>query len=389
MLKFGVVGIGIMGSKYCTWLEEGKIPGGMLAAVCDISEERRAWAETHLSREVVLYSDYRAMIDSGKLDAVLVVTPHYLHPTIAIYALEHGLHVIVDKPAGVYAKQVREMNAVAAAHPELKFAMMFNQRTHPLYKNLKTIIDAGEIGDIRHVNWLSTIWWRTQKYYDSSSWRATWSGEGGGILANQAPHQLDMLQWLCGMPVTMRGFLKYGSHRNIPVEDDVSAYFEFANGATGTYVACTHDAVGSDRLDIHGSQGKIIIENGTFARIRRMFQPEEYYNQHYTFQQTRAIVKGLTEEKICSEEIISCPENWDAQHIDIVVNLIEAVEHGVPLIAPGEEGLRSIEIANAMYLSSWLNHDVQIPVDPELYYEKLMEKVSEENRRTLEHCQNN
>ena len=380
MVRFGIVGIGNMGSSYCKWFLERKIENGLLVAVCDSAEHRRLWAKENLPADVAIFEDSGALIASNLADAVLVATPHYAHPEIAVDALRHGLHVLVDKPAGVYAGQIRRMNDVARAHPRQKFAMMFNQRANPLYQRIKEIVARGEIGGIRKVNWIITTWWRTQKYYDSSPWRATWHGEGGGLLVNQAPHQLDLLQWICGMTSLARGYLKYGSHRDIAVEDDVTAYFEYPNGATGTFISCTHDAVGSDRLDIQGDRGKIVVENSCTAKVMRLYKSEEEYNRELDFRQMLALVKGEGGERLYETETFFYPERWDVQHIDLLANFVQAVENDAPLIAHGAEGIRAVEIANAIYLSDWLGREVAVPVDPELFYEELGKKIEQEGR---------
>lgn len=379
-VRYGVIGIGNMGTSHSGWLAGGKIPGATLTAVCDIDEKRRAWAKENLP-EVAVFEDYKELLDSSLVDAVIIAVPHYLHPEMAIESLKRNINTMVEKPAGVYASQIREMNAEAEKHPDVKFAMMFNQRTNPLYQKVKEILDAGTIGELRRVTWIITSWWRTQKYYDSSAWRATWAGEGGGVLVNQAPHQLDLLQWLCGMPSLMEAHLKYGSHRDITVEDDVTAYFEYPNGATGTFITCTHDALGTDRLEIHGDNGKIIITDSKCVTVKKMDKPEDVWNHELDFRQMLALVKGQTQQKLYTEETFECPENWDQQHIDVLINFTNAIAKGEKLIAPGAEGIKAVEIANAMFLSDWLGHAVTIPVDDELFYEKLQEKVQEEKNR--------
>lgn len=379
-VRYGVIGIGNMGTSHSGWLAGGKIPGATLTAVCDIDEKRRAWAKENLP-EVAVFEDYKELLDSKLVDAVIIAVPHYLHPEMAIEALKRNINTMVEKPAGVYASQIREMNAEAEKHPDVKFAMMFNQRTNPLYQKVKEILDAGTIGELRRVTWIITSWWRTQKYYDSSAWRATWEGEGGGVLVNQAPHQLDLLQWLCGMPSLMEAHLKYGSHRDITVEDDVTAYFEYPNGATGTFITCTHDALGTDRLEIHGDNGKIIITDSKCVTVKKMDKPEDVWNHELDFRQMLALVKGQTQQKLYTEETFECPENWDQQHIDVLINFTNAIAKGEELIAPGAEGIKAVEIANAMFLSDWLGHAVTIPVDDELFYAKLQEKVQEEKNR--------
>ena len=379
-VRFGVIGIGNMGTSHSGWMAGGKIPGATLTAVCDIDEKRRAWAKENLP-EVAVFEDYKELLDSSLVDAVIIAVPHYLHPEMAIESLKRNINTMVEKPAGVYASQIREMNAEAEKHPDVKFAMMFNQRTNPLYQKVKEILDAGTIGELRRVTWIITSWWRTQKYYDSSAWRATWAGEGGGVLVNQAPHQLDLLQWLCGMPSLMEAHLKYGSHRDITVEDDVTAYFEYPNGATGTFITCTHDALGTDRLEIHGDNGKIIITDSKCVTVKKMDKPEDVWNHELDFRQMLALVKGQTQQKLYTEETFECPENWDQQHIDVLINFTNAIAKGEELIAPGAEGIKAVEIANAMFLSDWLGHAVTIPVDDELFYAKLQEKVQEEKKR--------
>ena len=379
-VRYGVIGIGNMGTSHSGWLAGGKIPGATLTAVCDIDEKRRAWAKENLP-EVAVFEDYKELLDSNLVDAVIIAVPHYLHPEMAIESLKRNINTMVEKPAGVYASQIREMNSEAEKHPDVKFAMMFNQRTNPLYQKVKEILDAGTIGELRRVTWIITSWWRTQKYYDSSAWRATWAGEGGGVLVNQAPHQLDLLQWLCGMPSLMEAHLKYGSHRDITVEDDVTAYFEYPNGATGTFITCTHDALGTDRLEIHGDNGKIIITDSKCVTVKKMDKPEDVWNHELDFRQMLALVKGQTQQKLYTEETFECPENWDQQHIDVLINFTNAIAKGEELIAPGAEGIKAVEIANAMFLSDWLGHAVTIPVDDDLFYEKLQEKVQEEKNR--------
>ena len=379
-VRYGVIGIGNMGTSHSGWLAGGKIPGATLTAVCDIDEKRRAWAKENLP-EVAVFEDYKELLDSKLVDAVIIAVPHYLHPEMAIEALKRNINTMVEKPAGVYASQIREMNAEAEKHPDVKFAMMFNQRTNPLYQKVKEILDAGTIGELRRVTWIITSWWRTQKYYDSSAWRATWAGEGGGVLVNQAPHQLDLLQWLCGMPSLMDAHFKYGAHRDITVEDDVTAYFEYPNGATGTFITCTHDALGTDRLEIHGDNGKIIITDSKCVTVKKMDKPEDVWNHELDFRQMLALVKGQTQQKLYTEETFECPENWDQQHIDVLINFTNAIAKGEELIAPGAEGIKAVEIANAMFLSDWLGHAVTIPVDDELFYAKLQEKVQEEKNR--------
>lgn len=377
-VRFGMIGVGNMGSSYARWLTGDRVPGASLGAVCDIDPARKAWCRDNLPDSVHFFDHYIDLMDSGLCDAVLVVVPHYLHPEIAINGLRRNLHVLVDKPAGIYARQIRAMNEEAARHDDLVFGMMFNQRMNPLYRRVKSIIDNGTIGPIRRVSWMITSWWRTQKYYDSSDWRATWWGEGGGVLVNQAPHQLDLLQWLCGMPVRIQAHLKYGSQRDITVEDDVTAYLEFDNGATGTFITCTHDALGTDLLEIHGDSGKIIIENSAKVTVRKLFKPEQELNKQLDFAQSMALVNGKSGERYFDEESFEEPENWEKQHIDVLINFTDAVLNGTELVAPGSDGIDAVQIANAMFLSDWLDESVALPVDEELFIKYLKQRIADE-----------
>ena len=239
-VKLGILGLGNMGSSHATKLLAGECPEIKLTAVCDVKPDRRDWAKENLDESVAIFETAEEMLDSGLIDALLVAVPHYDHPTYAIMAMKKGLHVIVEKPAGVYTKQVLEMNRVAD-ECNVKFAIMMNQRTNCIYRKMREIVQSGEMGAIRRTNWIITNWYRAQAYYDSGDWRATWSGEGGGVLLNQCPHNLDLWHWICGMPTKVHAHLHFGKWHDIEVEDDVSAYVEYANGATGVFVTTTGD----------------------------------------------------------------------------------------------------------------------------------------------------
>lgn len=364
-IRVGIIGIGNMGTSHARTLASDAIPNAILTAVCDIKVSAEQWTQDNLPESVHCWSDAEQMMDSGTIDAVLIATPHYSHPQLAIQAFERGLHVLIEKPAGVYTKQVREMNEAAVKSGKV-FSIMYNQRTNPLYLKLKDIIASGELGEIRRTNWIITNWYRSQSYYDSGGWRATWSGEGGGVLINQDPHQLDLWQWAIGMmPIRVRAFCSFGKYRNIEVEDDVTAYVEYANGASGVFVTTTGEAPGTNRLEVTGDRGKIVIEDGhmTFWRLREL---ESEFNQRY---------KGGFGE----------PEHWkcdipimgkETGHLGIIENWIEAITKGTVLLAPGEEGIKGLSLSNAMYLSTWLDDWVTLPIDEELFLEQLQQRIN-------------
>lgn len=361
-VKLGIIGIGGMGSGHASNVVQGKVPNLVLTAVADIRQVRIDWAKKNLPQEVAIFEDGEELITSGLCDAVLIATPHYLHPQFAIFALEHGLHVISEKPAGVYTKQVREMNEVAAKSDKT-FAIMFNQRTNCVYRKLHEMIHSGELGQMKRFNWIITDWYRTQSYYDAADWKATWDGEGGGVLLNQCPHQLDLLQWLCGLPVKVRAFCHEAKWHNIEVEDDVTAYMEFENGATGVFVTSTADAPGTNRLELTFERGKIICEHGKLI----------YYKlseNERTFCMTEK--EGFKTPEVTKIEVETDGEN--EQHIGVLKAFTNHILHNTPLIASGEEGIQALMLSNAMYLSSWLGETVSIPIDEELFLKKLNEK---------------
>ena len=241
MVKVGLIGIGNMGKTYALQLDKAQVKGAMLTAVCG-REKQSAWVKDNLSGNVKFYSDEDTFLNESEIDAVIIATPHYSHPELAIKAFAKGIHVLLEKPAGVFTKNVLEMNEAAAVSGKT-FAMMYNQRTNPIFQKLRSLIQSGELGEIKRTNWIITDWYRSQSYYDSSSWRATWHGEGGGVLLNQAPHQLDLMQWTTGMELkNVHAFCHYGKYHNIEVEDDVTAYFEYENGATGVFISSTAEA---------------------------------------------------------------------------------------------------------------------------------------------------
>ncbi len=374
-VRFGIIGIGKMGSQHCMRFTHGLIKNGVLTAVCDIAPERKKWAEEKLApKGVEFFGDYKALIDSGKVDAVLIATPHYYHPVMAIYALEKGLHTLIEKPAGVYTKAVREMNEVAAAKPELTFGIMYNQRTNKLYRFAKELVETGRLGSMKRINWIITNWYRPQAYYDQGGWRGTWAGEGGGVLINQCPHQLDLFQWLGGMPSSVRAHTEVGKNRNINVENDVTAFMEYENGATGVFITSTHDFPGTNRLEIDGDKGKLVIEGGKLTFTELEVSETEFNAVNRKFMPripSRKIKKRiglLGQAKMFLFE----------QHTGIINNFISNILFGTPLIAPGEEGIRGLTISNAIHLSGWTGEKVTLPINEDKYIEELEKRKAEE-----------
>ena len=362
-VRLGIIGMGNMGSGHAKNLMDGKVPEIEITAVADCKESRRQWCKENLPENVKIFEEGKDLIAAEDVcDAVLIAVPHYQHPELSIDALQHNLHVMCEKPAGVYTKQVREMNEVAKKTNRV-FAMMFNQRTNCVYRKLHEMIQSGELGQLRRVNWIITDWYRNQSYYDAAGWKATWDGEGGGVLLNQCPHQLDLLQWLCGMPVKVRAFCHEGKWHDIEVEDDVTAYMEFENGATGVFVTTTADAPGTNRLELTFEMGKIVCEEG------RLFFDKLSTNVS-DFCKTEK--EGFKKPEYSRIEIETDGQN--EQHIGVLKAFAGHILRGTPLVAEGTEGIRGLTLSNAMHLSSWLNRTVELPLDEELFLRELNKK---------------
>ena len=363
-VKVGIMGIGNMGSSHALYIKHGDIHNAEVTAVCDTNPDRLKWAKENLGEDIQIFDNEAAFFASKVMDAVMVATPHYSHPPLAIEALQKGYHTLIEKPAGVYTHQVREMNE-AAQKSDKVFGIMFNQRTNPLYQKVRDLVRSGELGDIKRTIWIITNWYRSQSYYDSGGWRATWAGEGGGVLLNQDPHQLDLWQWMCGMPNRVRAFMSFGKYHDIEVEDDVTAYVEYENGATGLFVTSTGEAPGTNRFEISADRGKLVIENDklTFWRLR---VPERQFNAEHT--------GGFGSPECWKCDIPIRGE--ETAHRGITENWIQAILKGTPLLAPGVEGINGLQLSNAMHLSAWTDSWVNIPVDEELFYEKLQARIA-------------
>ncbi|MDO4324753.1 MAG: Gfo/Idh/MocA family oxidoreductase [bacterium] len=358
-IKLGIIGIGNQGTMYSRKLVDGAVPEIELVAVADRRESRRDWCKENLPESVKIFVEGKDLIDSGICDAVAVVVPHYQHPELVMYALAHDLHVICDKPAGVYTKQVREMNE-AAAKSDKVFAMMFNQRTNCVYRKMHELVAGGELGPVRRVNWIITDWYRTQSYYDSGSWRATWEGEGGGVLLNQCPHNLDLIQWICGMPSRVQAFCHEGKWHNIEVEDDVTAYLEYPNGATGVFITTTGDAPGTNRFEVTMDGGKLVCEDEKLT----LYKLKQGLTEHCA-----TCPGGFTKPEYDVIEVETDGQN--EQHMGVLKAFAGRILHGTPLVAEGYEGINGLMLSNAMHLSSWLGHPVETPVDEELFLAEL------------------
>lgn len=364
-VRIGIIGIGNMGGAHAQSIYAGNVPNLRLGALCDIDEKKCQWAKENFP-DVPVFQDAKELIHCGKIDAVLVATPHYYHAELCMEGLRAGLHVLSEKPEGVYTRQARELNELAKEFPDQVFGIMFNQRTNPLFAHARELIQSGFLGGIKRVVWIITNWYRQQAYYNSGGWRATWSGEGGGVLLNQAPHNLDLWQWICGMPTRIRGFCYEAKYHQIEVEDDATIYAEYSNGATGVFMTTTGEYPGTNRLEISGECGKIVLEEGKM-KIWKLPDNE----RDFCFQ-------GEIPEYEYSEWI---PQEKEKAHNGILENFTQAILTGALLLAPGPEGINELMISNAAYLSSWTDSWIDLPVDEKEYEKQLFARFRENSEK--------
>ena len=363
-IRFGVVGFGNIGTTHAKNVYEGKVQGVSLSAICDISESRRNAAKSNYP-DVKVYEKASELFESGCCDAVIIAVPHYNHPKLVEEALNAGLHVICEKPAGVYTNQVLKMNEAAEKSGKL-FVMMYNQRTNPVYAKLREMIKRGDLGHIKRITWIVTDWYRSQAYHDSSTWRSTWKDEGGGVLINQNPHQLDLWQWMFGMPDKVFAKVSFGKYYDIEVEDDVMAYFEYDSGTTGEYITSTGEAPGTNRLEIACDMGKIVIENNKMIFYRNIISERD-------FNQTNTEPFGLPENWTCE---IPADFSGGEQHVGILKNFVSAIKNKTDLLAPGKEGINGLTISNAIHLSGWTGETVDVKNFPQdRFFEIFQEKI--------------
>ena len=361
-VRIGIIGAGNMGTSHAKQILNGDVPGAKLCAICDLDPDN---LKDYVDKEgVVVFENSDDFFAKAEIDAVIIATPHYDHTPLSITGFEKNLHVLVEKPLAVHVNDAKKTIAAYENRSDKSklFAEMFNQRTSPLYKKLKALIEDGELGEIRRVNWIITDWFRTEAYYASGGWRATWKGEGGGVLVNQCPHNLDLMQWLFGMPSKIRAYARCGQFHNIEVEDNVTAYLEYPNGATGVFIATTGEAPGTNRLEVAGERGKIVIEHGKLHFTRTEVEMSEH---------SKTAPGGF-----------GCPPVWEIdipiqsqgqnQHRVVLCNFVKAIQDGDELIACGTEGINGVELCNAMLFSAFNDLTVDLPIDGDAY-EKMLQ----------------
>lgn len=366
-VKIAVIGLGIMGKSHLR--DIATLTHVELVAVCDViaSLADEYAAETGTTA----YYDYQDLLNHPELEAVLIATPHYDHTPISIAALNKGIHVLVEKPIAVHVKDAHKMIAAyeqaLIQHPRLKFGAVFMQRTYGFWRKIKAMIDSGELGRLVRTTWLITDWFRTQSYYDHGGWRATWQGEGGGVLLNQCPHNLDLYQWFVGMPKRVTGFATLGKYHTIEVEDEVTAFFEYDNGMVGHFITTTAESPGTNRLEIVGENGKLVYENQKLIFYR---------NQRSMFAQIADAPGGF--DRVPVEPIeIQFEHHGLPGHRFVIENFVNAILTDIPLIAPAAEGIHSVTLSNAIMLSSFEGRTIELPLDADAYERQLLARIEQ------------
>ena len=362
-VRFGLVGVGDMGIKHARYIVE-RVPETRFTAAATGSEAHAAQLREAVAPENVrVFATPREMYESGEIDAVIIASPHRAHVRQAIEAFEAGMHVLLEKPTGVFTREVRELNA-AADRSGRAFGAMFNVRTNPAYRRMHELVTSGELGALRRANVIITDWFRAQSYYEMGAWRATWKQDGGGVLLNQAPHNLDLWQWICGMPVRVHAFCGFGRWHDVEIEDDVTAYVEYANGATGTFITCTGEAPGTNRFEVSLDGGQLVYEGGRLT-LSRLSTPASRFIREYSggYGKPDADVQDIT------------PQEPYTMHAGVIRAFARHILYGEPMIADGREGLNSLMLANAMLLSAWTGETVPLPMDDARYEALLAQRA--------------
>jgi len=348
-VRIGIIGMGNIGKHHAGYLLEGKVSRCQLTAVCSTSPDK---LQDYAAKGVQVFGDAGELIRAQTVDAVIIATPHYQHTTLGIAAFEAGLHLMVEKPISAHKADAERLVAAHQKNPRLVFGGMFQLRVEPRYEKIRALIQGGELGEIVRVNWVNTDWFRGEAYYASSAWRATWKGEGGGVLLNQCLHNLDVLQWLLGMPVRVRGFCQLGRFHQIEVEDNVTAYLEWSNQATGVFVSSTGEAPGANRFEIVGTRGTLVLAQDKLMFTRNAADMIEF---------SRTAKTGFSKPDATTEEVPF--PTVEAPHALLLQNFVNAILDGEQLIAPGAEGIRSVELANGMVFSSLRGATIELPLD--------------------------
>lgn len=359
-VRIALIGFGSMGKNYARMLYAGLVPELKLSGVCC-----RNGAGQALLREefpgVRIYENVEQMQrHEEEFDAVLIVTPHATHVELGFAMAKLGKHFLMDKPAGVYASRVQELVEFCRERG-VSFGMMFNNRMLPAFRIAQDYIRSGKLGRLHRAVWVCNSWYRSPVYHRSAPWRSSWQGEGGGLLINQNQHYLDIWQWLFGMPEKLYAAMEFGRYNDFAVDDAVDIQFVHSGGFHGTMVSATGEAPGVNRLEIWGEKGCLTVQDGA-----RVFWDENALST-VEFGKVNEVPFGTPPHTRVEIPV----EKAENPYLLAFGNFAGHLLRGEPLFADGMDGLRTVQLTNAAYLSGWQEKRVSVPVDAEAFQKEL------------------
>ena len=370
-MKLGIAGIGVIGESYLKLFKEGRIKEGEVAAVASRNTQRVEKILEKLNlQEVRVYGSLKEMLEKESLSGVIITTPHKLHVSMMKEALQMGVSVLTDKPLSSTRKEAEEMAVFAKDYPDLVKGVLFNKRANPIHKEIKKIIESGELGILRRALYEVTDYYRSHRYYEESGWRGTYEEEGGGVLMNQAVHQMDLLTWFTDLPKEVMAFLKEGSHRPMTTENDAYLHLFYEGGGVGHFITSTHESPGVHRLELSFDQGQILMENEKTLKITKLQEPEEDFSRKT--ETLFAHVPGTLEVKEFE------PLEDKEEHVRTIENFIRAIEGKEKIQSSLEEAVKSITLVNAAYLSHFTGKKGAMDFSLEEYDRELHRKIQEE-----------
>lgn len=370
-IRIALVGFGSMGKNYAAMIGRGMVPELVLAGVCC-----RGAAGQGLLKEqfpgVTVYADTEEMVRHQKeFDAAVIVTPHTAHIPIATQMAKLGKHILLDKPAGICAEDVREL-AEYCRGKGLAFGMIFNNRMLPAFQTAKQFLDAGKLGTLHRAVWVCNSWYRSPAYHRSSPWRSSWNGECGGLMTNQNPHYMDMWQWFFGMPDRVWADMQFGRYNGFRVDDAVDIQFSYDSGFHGTFISATGEAPGVNRLEIWGSGGKLTVEDG-----QKLFFHENLVSTEEFASRNQEMFATIPHEaKEIALEPVGNP------YLEVFGNFARHLLNDELLYADGWDGLRTAQLTNAIYVSGWEACRVSVPVAEERFRRGLELRQKEEREES-------
>ena len=367
MVRVGIAGIGYIAEEYIKLFTQGKIQNAVIAALSSRNIAHMQEIRNKYALDAALFSDYDTMLESGCIDMVMICTPHFHHPGMAVRAIEAGIHTMIEKPVGVWPAELEALMNCVNSHPQVQSGVLYCRRANPVFARIKQLLTENTIGSLKRVTWIITDMYRPQCYFDAVDWRGTYSGEGGGMLMNQVSHHIDLLTWLCGLPEATQAHCYTARERNIEVENEVSITMDYPGGAIGQFIASTREYPGTSRLELSGSKGQIILDNEQQLTLRTLEEDERKF---------AVTAKDPYPSIPYAEEIMrfDTPDNPTIQAM-IINNFVSALSGEAEVLCPVEEAVTAQQFIQGAYLSGWQGKKLQLPVDAVAYAEELKRRI--------------